>query len=218
MPLMIRTGNVAFYAAGVKEYDPEDKDSNSSRTLLMAPAVLYGQYVPNVTEDDIERIVRREYPPEIQVTIRDLIRDVEVWKTRVILACLKNAKGDFRKLKGELAQASGYYREIIGDAEYPNHMKKLFRMDKLSAANRSASLRKTRSSIYSGFMGTVPATTVVRHENSEHTGCGHDLEFGRAKGIVLHRDRGSMRRGLRSRPRLRTQTRLGFDAESGPPA
>jgi hypothetical protein len=104
------------------------------------------QYVPNVTDDDVERVVRREYPPEIQATILELIRDVDVReKPRVILACLKNSKGDFQKLKGELAQASGYYREILGEAEYPNYMKKIFRIDKLSADEKKRIIEKDKA-------------------------------------------------------------------------
>jgi transposase-like protein len=46
-----------------------------------------------------------------------MIRDVEVReKPRVILACLKNANGNLEKLQAELANAAGYWREIIGEA------------------------------------------------------------------------------------------------------
>ena len=104
------------------------------------------QYVPDVTDDDIERVVRREYSHEIQVTIHELIRDVDVReKPRVVLACLKNAKGDFQKLKGELTNAEGYYREIIGEAEYPNYVKKMFRMDKLSADEKKRIIEKDKA-------------------------------------------------------------------------
>jgi hypothetical protein len=69
------------------------------------------QYVPNVTEVDIERVVRRDYPPEIHATIHEMIRGVEVReKPRVILACLKKANGNLQKLKGELTNAGGYWR------------------------------------------------------------------------------------------------------------
>lgn len=91
------------------------------------------QYEPHVTEADVERIVRRDYSPELQPQIFDLIRDVEVRsKPRVILACLKTAGSDLEKLKRQLAEARGYYREIIGEAEYPKYMKKVFRFDSLS--------------------------------------------------------------------------------------
>ena len=65
------------------------------------------------------------------------VSDSDVEKPRVILACLKASNGDIQKLKGNLANAAGYYREIIGEAEYPNYMKKAFRIDELSEAEKS---------------------------------------------------------------------------------
>jgi hypothetical protein len=104
------------------------------------------QYIPSVTDDDIERVVRRDYPTETQGAIHELIRGVDVReKPRVILACLKNGRGDFQKLKGELTNAEGYYREIIGEAEYPNYIKKMFRMDKLSADEQKRIVEKDKA-------------------------------------------------------------------------
>ena len=92
------------------------------------------QYVPSVSESDIERIVRRDYPSELHAVIHEMIRGIEVReKPRVIMACLKNANGNLEKLSGDLANASGWWREIIGEAEYPNYTKKMFRIDRLSA-------------------------------------------------------------------------------------
>jgi len=78
------------------------------------------QPTPSVTERDVERIVRRDYPPHLVDEILVLIETVEVReKPRVVLACLKIAGGDLDRLRGELANASGYYREILSEAEYP---------------------------------------------------------------------------------------------------
>ena len=65
------------------------------------------QYTPDVTEADVERIVRRDYPANLHDSIRDLIREAgDVWeKTRVVIACLKNGHGDFKRLEGELRNA-----------------------------------------------------------------------------------------------------------------
>ena len=92
------------------------------------------QYAPeDVTDADIERIIVRDYPPDQHAKIRELIQGIEVReKPRVMLACLKNGRGDFKKLEGELANASGWYREIILEAEYPNYSKKMFRIDRLT--------------------------------------------------------------------------------------
>ena len=75
-----------------------------------------------------------------------MIRGVEVReKPRVIMACLKNANGNFEKLKGELANASGWWREIIGKAEYPNYTKKMFRIDRLSADEKERIIEKDKA-------------------------------------------------------------------------
>jgi hypothetical protein len=104
------------------------------------------QYVPSVDEADIERIVRRDYPPEIWDAIHEMIRAVEVReKARVIMACLKNGNGDLQKLKGELANAEGWWREIISEAEYPNYTKKMFRIDRLSAEERDRIIEKDKA-------------------------------------------------------------------------
>jgi hypothetical protein len=75
-----------------------------------------------------------------------MIRGIEVHeKPRVIMACLKNAGGNFEKLKGELANAGGWWREIIGEAEYPNYTKKMFRIDRLSADEKERIIEKDKT-------------------------------------------------------------------------
>jgi hypothetical protein len=121
------------------------------------------QYVPDVAEHDIERIVSRDFPAEAHGAIHEMIRGVEVReKTRVILACLKNAKGSFEKLKGELTNAGGYWREIIGEAEYPNYTKKMFRIDKLSAEEKERIIEKDKNQYLMWLRGVD--TNERRHE------------------------------------------------------
>ena len=57
----------------------------------------------------------------------------------------KNSNGDSTKLKYYLTEASGYYREHIGEAEYPNYIKKMFHIDKLSEAERSSIFEKDKN-------------------------------------------------------------------------
>jgi hypothetical protein len=79
------------------------------------------QYIPQVSEVDVERIVHRDFPGNPD-EILGLIRGVDVReKPRVVLACLKVADGDLAKLRQQLADAPGYWREIISEAEYPNY-------------------------------------------------------------------------------------------------
>jgi hypothetical protein len=103
------------------------------------------QFTPDVSDADVERIVLRDMAPARQDEIRAIIRQLEVReKPRVVLACLKLADGDVARLKRNLAEAAGYWREIIGDAEYPNYTRKLFRIDRLTADERARIIDKDR--------------------------------------------------------------------------
>jgi hypothetical protein len=94
--------------------------------------VTLSQPTPSVIDGDVERIVRRDYPPSALEEIRRLIAAVEVReKPRVVLACLKIAGGDVEHLRNQLADASGYYREIISEAEYPLATRRWFRIESL---------------------------------------------------------------------------------------
>ena len=67
------------------------------------------QYIPTVTEDDVERLLRRDYPPEAHDEIRRQLVTVTVpERLRVIAACFKNANGDPARLEAQLQTANGY--------------------------------------------------------------------------------------------------------------
>ena len=103
------------------------------------------QYLPTVVDEDVERIIRRDYPARLHALIHELILAVNVReKPRVMLACLKNAGGNIDKLKGELCNAEGWWREIISEAEYPNYTKKMFRIDRLWADERERIIEKDK--------------------------------------------------------------------------
>jgi len=91
------------------------------------------QPAPEVSDEDVERIVRRDYPAADVDRILALAAQVDVReRPRVVLACLKLAAGNVEKLIGHFNEAPGYYREILGDAEYPLAIKRWFHMDRLS--------------------------------------------------------------------------------------
>ena len=103
--------------------------------------------------EDVERVVRREYPPEVVVEIFRQVALVEVReKPRVVLACLKVAKGDHCRLQRKLEDAPGYYRELISDAEYPRATKGWSRMRELSEQER-ASLYERDWNQYVAWLG-----------------------------------------------------------------
>ena len=90
------------------------------------------QPTPSVTDQDVDRIVRRDYRATAVEDVFALIAQVDVReKPRVVLACLKIAAGNLSKLRGELANASGWYREILAEAEYPLATKRWSRIESL---------------------------------------------------------------------------------------
>lgn len=97
------------------------------------------QPTPVVDMDDVDRVVRRDYPPDM---VADLLRQIHATdmqgKARVALACLKIANGDWRRLRGALENAAGWYREILAEAEYPLASKRLLRDEALSDQERSS--------------------------------------------------------------------------------
>lgn len=103
------------------------------------------QFIPEVSDAEVDRVLSRDYPAEVQFEIRGIIQQVNVReKNRVILACMKSAAGDVQKLKLNLNDAAGYYRELILEAEYPFYAKKMFRIDKLPEQERAALIEKDK--------------------------------------------------------------------------
>jgi hypothetical protein len=91
------------------------------------------QFTPQVDQEDVERVLQRDFPVDHRQELREMMQRLEVReKDRVILACMKSAGGDVQKLRGNLNNAAGYYREIISEAEYPFWSKRMFRIEKLS--------------------------------------------------------------------------------------
>lgn len=104
------------------------------------------EFAPQVRHEDIERVLRRDFPAEHHDELRALIDALQVIeKDRVVLACMKNSGGSVDHLKSNLGEATGYYREILGEAEYPNWMKKALRIDRLSEAEKRTIVEKDRN-------------------------------------------------------------------------
>ena len=51
---------------------------------------------------------------------------------RVRLAILKLSAGTFEQLRSQVQAAKADYREVLGPAEYPGYMRRMFRIDRLS--------------------------------------------------------------------------------------
>ena len=92
------------------------------------------QPVPDVTIDDVFRVVSRDYSPEDQQTLRAMIEDIDTRdKARVVLACLRIADGALSRATHALDNATVDARDVIAAAEYPIYLKKVERIEGLSA-------------------------------------------------------------------------------------
>ena len=82
------------------------------------------QPVPKVSEDDIRRVIRRDFPDVDAATVQAVLDEygTEAWEgecARVQLAALKLAHGDLVELRRQIAVAKLDYRDVLAPAEYP---------------------------------------------------------------------------------------------------
>jgi hypothetical protein len=100
------------------------------------PAV---QPVPDVSPDDVQRIVRRDFPSERVAAVLALLRESETVggvSTRVQLASLKLAAGREDKLFRHLEAAKCDYRDVLVAAEYPEYGRMGLRIQEMSAIEK----------------------------------------------------------------------------------
>lgn len=91
------------------------------------------QYIPQVSREDVDRILARDYPAGRHAAIRQMIeRSDQGRDPRILLACLKNAGGDFERLRKQLLDDSLDWRDIISQAEYPGYIRHLLTIDQLT--------------------------------------------------------------------------------------
>jgi hypothetical protein len=80
------------------------------------------QPVPTVARPDVERIVRRDFEPEIQSAAFDILDTYHSDGSephRVQLAALKMANGNLHQLREWIASANLDFRDVLAAAEYP---------------------------------------------------------------------------------------------------
>jgi hypothetical protein len=99
------------------------------------------QPTPTVTRADVERVVRRDFPPDQFDSVMSVLAEygTQTWHRelhRVHLAVLKLAAGSLDGLRREIETAKSDYRDALANAEYPAYMKKSFRISKLPAEER----------------------------------------------------------------------------------
>jgi hypothetical protein len=85
------------------------------------------QPVPVVTSDDVDSIVRREFPGQF-ARVMELLREsgIEKWERetfRVHLAAVKLADGSAEKLRFQIELAKQDFRDVLAAAEYPSYVR-----------------------------------------------------------------------------------------------
>lgn len=94
------------------------------------------QPVPSVSAADVERITRRDFPPEQVAEVLAILAEYgsEEWQReedRVRLAVLKLANRNMKDLRYWIEQAKRDYRDVLGPAEYPQYGRSRGPQDKI---------------------------------------------------------------------------------------
>jgi hypothetical protein len=81
--------------------------------------------LPQATQADIERVVRRDFPAEQYSDVMATLGGLDSrWEgVRVRLAALKLAEGNMEALKKQIAIANRDFRDVLVAAEYPGRWK-----------------------------------------------------------------------------------------------
>ena len=91
------------------------------------------QRVPNISDADIKRIVRRDFPHlefnEIESVLGVYKSENKKGRNRVLASILKLSGGNIGLLKKYVEKANDDYRDIIALSEYPNYSEHAFQDD-----------------------------------------------------------------------------------------
>ena len=100
------------------------------------------QPIPSVTAEDVERIVRRDFPPDAFDKVMAMLNEYGTlaWQrepVRVRLAALKLAKGKISELRRYVELAKVDCRDVLAPAEYPNYLLKGPGVERLPEVRRN---------------------------------------------------------------------------------
>ena len=83
------------------------------------------QKVPIINSDDIERIIKRDFPQfqfsEVMNILMKYVSQSEEGRFRVYASILKLSGGDIRLVKEYIEKANADFRDVISLSEYPNY-------------------------------------------------------------------------------------------------
>jgi hypothetical protein len=88
------------------------------------------EYIPKITNKDIERLVEREFDKRLSDLVYEKLNKVnaesENGKNRIWAAIIKLSKSDIDELQKNVEKANYDFRDVIAYAEYPNLSKEPF--------------------------------------------------------------------------------------------
>jgi hypothetical protein len=104
------------------------------------------QFVPDVTSDDVRRVVNREFPRDEVAAVTAALNDPLSSKPspRLQLAVLKLAGGSIERLQAYLKEAQRDYRDVLGAAENPAYQHEWQRNHDMSIKERNAAIENDR--------------------------------------------------------------------------
>ncbi|MBY0481795.1 MAG: hypothetical protein K2Q21_10590 [Chitinophagaceae bacterium] len=91
------------------------------------------QKIPKISESDIKRIIKRDFPKLEFVEILNILQmynsNSEEGRNRIFASILKLSNGDFELIKMFVEKANFDFRDVIALSEYPNYSKYAFEED-----------------------------------------------------------------------------------------
>ncbi len=83
------------------------------------------QPTPRVSRDDVERIIRRDFPADQFANVSAVLDEYGPERWRVHLAVLKLSCGKMDLLRKYIETAKSDYRDVLVYAEYPEYHEKV---------------------------------------------------------------------------------------------
>lgn len=103
------------------------------------------QIIPNINDDDIKRIVSRDFPlaefSEIEGILEEYKSESKKGRNRVYASIVKLSNGNIDSLKDYVEKAKRDYRDILSLSEFPNYSEIAFD-DELSELRKEEIIKK----------------------------------------------------------------------------
>jgi len=97
------------------------------------------QKIPSISDSDVKRIVKRDFPQSEFIEIKDILKtyksENEKGKNRIYASILKLSNGNVELVKKYIEKANTDYRDVIALSEYPNYSEHAFE-DELSVKKK----------------------------------------------------------------------------------